>query len=220
MEDVMHSLHGERKPEAESMRRDLLNDGKGTGLLEIKFLGRASSLQIARIEPYLISDSEGQKSGTSGFSTGLILSAGDLELLMEEPLDISQTLGQLLSGTRGNRVVGDFQTRVITFICEEGSEVHGRVGSVVIGELRQRQKVIPIVLVIVDIDPQVLLQDLIQVLCLTISLRTISGREVPLDAEKTAERGPEVGHECLATIGNDVGRCAMLREDMAQIQLS
>src|SRR5882724_167374 len=86
----------EREPEAESMRRDLLNDGKGTGLLEIQFLGRASSLQIARIEPYLISNSEGQNSSTPGFGTGLILSTGDLELLAEEPLDISQTLGQLL----------------------------------------------------------------------------------------------------------------------------
>src|SRR5882724_3719555 len=102
MEDVMHSLHGEREPKAESMRRDLLDDGKGTGLLEIQFLGRASSPQIARIEPYLISDGERRKSGTSGFSTGLILGAGDLELLAEEPLDVSQTLGQLLSGTRGN----------------------------------------------------------------------------------------------------------------------
>src|SRR5882724_9469154 len=110
--------------------------------------------------------------------------------------------------------------RVITFICEEGSEVRGGVGSVVIGELRQRQKVIPIVLVIVNIDPQVLLQDLIQALRLTVSLRVVSGREVPLDVEKTAERGPEVGHECLATIRNDVGRRAMFREDMAQIQLS
>jgi len=42
-------------------------------------------------------------------------------------------------------------------------------------------------LVVVDIDLQVLLQDLIQMLHLTISLRVISGREVPLDVEKTAE---------------------------------
>jgi len=109
---------------------------------------------------------------------------------------------------------------VITFVCEEGSEVGCRMRSVVIGELHKGQKVIPVVLVIVDVDPQVLLQDLIEVLHLTVSLRVISGREVLLDVEKMAERGPEVGHECLAAVGYDVGRRTMLGEDMAQIQLS
>jgi len=76
------------------------------------------SPQIARIEPYLISDGESGEWHVR-FGTGLILSAGDLELLVEEPLDISQTLGQLLSGTRelSHRRLPD---EVITFICEEG----------------------------------------------------------------------------------------------------
>ena len=77
--------------------------------------------------------------------------------------------------------------RVITFVCKEGSEVGCGVRSVVVGELRKRQKVTPIVLVIVDVDPQVLLQDLIQALCLTVSLRVISGGEVLLDVEEMAE---------------------------------
>ena len=77
--------------------------------------------------------------------------------------------------------------RVITFVCEEGSEVGCRVRSVVVGKLCKGQKVIPVVLVIVDIDLQVLLQDLIQALCLTVSLRVTSGREIPLDVEEMAE---------------------------------
>ena len=61
------------------------------------------------------------------------------------------------------------------------------VRSVVVGKLHKRQKVIPIILVIVDIDPQVLLQDLIKALCLSVSLRMVSSREILLDVEKMAE---------------------------------
>ena len=89
MKDIVHPLHRERKPEAEGMQRDLLNDGKKTNPLEIQLLGRALSPQVARIEPDLIIDGEGRKGSMSGLSTGLILGAGDLELLVEEPLDIS-----------------------------------------------------------------------------------------------------------------------------------
>jgi len=85
----VHPLHRERKPEVEGMRRDLLNDGKGTNPLEIQLLGRVSSPQVARVEPDLVTDSEGWKCSTSGLSTGLILGTGDLELLTEEPLDVS-----------------------------------------------------------------------------------------------------------------------------------
>ena len=89
MEDIVHALHREGEPKAVGMRGDLLDDGKGTDPLEIQLLGRASSLQVACIEPDLVTDSEGRKGGTSGLGTGLILGMGDLELLAEEPLDIS-----------------------------------------------------------------------------------------------------------------------------------
>ena len=89
MEDIVHALHREGEPEAVGMRRDLLYDGKGTDPLEIQLLGRASGPQIACIEPDQISDGEGWNSGTLGLGAGLILSVGDLELLTEEPLDIS-----------------------------------------------------------------------------------------------------------------------------------
>jgi len=69
--------------------------------------------------------------------------------------------------------------RVITFICEEGVRFMAE-WSVVIGELRQRQKVIPIVLVIVDIDPQVLPPGFDSSARLTVGLRVVSGREVRL----------------------------------------
>jgi len=110
--------------------------------------------------------------------------------------------------------------RVITFVCKEGGEVGCGVRSVVVGELCKGQKVIPVILVIIDVDPQVLLQDLIQALCLTISLRVISGGEVLLDVEEMTERRPEVEHECLAAVGYNVGRCTMLREDVVQVHFS
>ena len=51
MEDIVHTLHGEGKPEVEGMQRNLLYDGKWTSPLEIQFLGRATSLKVACIEP-------------------------------------------------------------------------------------------------------------------------------------------------------------------------
>jgi len=75
-------------------------------------------------------------------------------------------------------------------------------------------------LVIADVDLQVLLQDLIQALHLTICLGVVSGREILLDMEKMAERGPEVRHKGLAAIGDNIRRCTMLGENMVQIQLS
>jgi len=82
-------LHRERKPEVEGMQGDLLYDGKRTSPLEIQFLGRVMSPKVACIEPDFVTNGKGQNGGMLGLGTGLVLGTGDLELLVEEPVDVS-----------------------------------------------------------------------------------------------------------------------------------
>ena len=54
--------------------------------------------------------------------------------------------------------------------------------SVVICELCQRDEVHPIVLLVIDVDSEVLLEDLVDTLHLTIRLWVVGRREVGLDS--------------------------------------
>ena len=53
---------------------------------------------------------------------------------------------------------------------------------VVVRKLGQGEEIDPVILLVVDIHPQVLLQDLVDSFGLAVGLRVIGGRKVGLDA--------------------------------------
>ena len=62
-----------------------------------------------------------------------------------------------------------------SFVREEGCDLCGRMGSIIVCEFCKGQEVCPIILLVVDIDVKVLLQDLVYSLCLSISLGVVGG---------------------------------------------
>ena len=65
---------------------------------------------------------------------------------------------------------------------EEGCLLCGRVDVVIVGELRQGEECVPVVLPFSDEDPQVLFQFLVDPFCLSIGLRVVGGRRRGFDS--------------------------------------
>jgi len=66
--------------------------------------------------------------------------------------------------------------RVLAGIEEEGCLLRGRVDVVIVGELRQGEECVPVVLSFSDEDPQVLFQFLVDPFCLSVCLWVVGGR--------------------------------------------
>ena len=63
----------------------------------------------------------------------------------------------------------------------------------------------PVVLLIVDVDSEVLLENLIDSLGLTVSFVLICSGQVHLDVEKLAQGSPKARNEVFAMVGHNVG---------------
>ena len=72
---------------------------------------------------------------------------------------------------------------MIAIQCHEGRVTSGRLDLVVVGELSKRQPLSPVILVVVDEDAQVLLNLLVDALCLSISLGVVGHRWIPLNVQ-------------------------------------
>ena len=66
-----------------------------------------------------------------------------------------------------------------------------RLWGIIVRKLCQWEEVRPIVLLVIDVHPDVLLKDLIGALHLAIGLRMVCGAEVGLNSKECAEGGPE-----------------------------
>ena len=87
---------------------------------------------------------------------------------------------------------------------------------VVVGELRKREQMLPVILLVVDEDLKVLLEDLVHPFRLTVGFGVVSRGKVGLDAKQLTQRPPETGDEMFPMVGDDVRRGPMLGEDMHQ----
>jgi len=72
-------------------------------------------------------------------------------------------------------------SRVSASIEEEGCLLCGRVDVVIVGELRQGEECVPVVLPFSDEDPQVLFQFLVDPFRLSVGLQVVGGRRRGFD---------------------------------------
>jgi hypothetical protein len=79
------------------------------------------------------------------------------------------------------------------------------VSSVVVGELGTREEVLPVALLVVAEDTEILAEYLVDTLGLAIGLGVESGGHVGLDGEEGEEMAPEVGSEYLVAVRHNVG---------------
>jgi len=94
------------------------------------------------------------------------------------------------------------------------------VGGVVVCEFRGREKLFPVVLLVVAEDAQVLLENLVDALGLAVSLRMKGRRHVGLDVGESEKVPPEPRGENLVAIGHDVGREAVESADVPEEEAS
>lgn len=111
---------------------------------------------------------------------------------------------------------GDFRRdrREVTFVGHERLDARSVVRSAVIDELGERKEIVPVVLVVIDVDPEVLFECLVDAFGLTVGLRMVSGGVVHADLEKVAKRAEKERNELGASVGADVGRSTMFGKDM------
>jgi hypothetical protein len=91
---------------------------------------------------------------------------------------------------------------------------------VVVLELRKGEKVIPIILTLIDEDTEILLEFLIDSFRLAVPLGVISRGSCQFDSEESVQLLSELGNKLGATIGNHFLRKAMKSPDMSEVQSS
>ena len=94
--------------------------------------------------------------------------------------------------------------RVISLVSEEWGYSSGSTQGIVVCELREREKLSPVVLLVVAVNPDVLFQCLIGVFGLSVAFRMVTGGEMKLHIESFSERPEEVRDELRSAIGGDV----------------
>ena len=92
--------------------------------------------------------------------------------------------------------------------------------SIVVREFGEGQQVVPIVLLVVAIDAEILLGGLICPFCLAVSLRMEGCRKPFLEVEGLGQGVPKLRGKNRATVGDNRVRKAVEADNMVQEQLS
>ena len=93
---------------------------------------------------------------------------------------------------------------VISLVSEEWGYSGGSTRGIVVCELREREKLSPVVLLLVAVNPDVLFQCLICAFGLSIAFRMVTGGEMKLHIESFSERPEEMRDELRSAVGGDV----------------
>jgi len=90
---------------------------------------------------------------------------------------------------------------------------------VVVGELRQGEECVPVVLSFSDEEPQVLFQFLVDPFRLSVGLRMVSGRRRGFNSQQSVQFLHEGGDELRSAVGDDFPREAMKFPDVPKVEV-
>jgi len=100
---------------------------------------------------------------------------GKLDSINKPIMEISEELSAFLNRDRNGHghfgMVFRIEARIMAIICIEGGHFNGVLVCIIVGEFCQWEEIIPIILLVIAIQLQVLLQDLVHVFRLSICLR-------------------------------------------------
>ena len=94
--------------------------------------------------------------------------------------------------------------RVISLVSEEWGYSGGSTRGIVVCELREREKLSPVVLLVVAVNPDVLFQCLISAFGLSVAFRMVTRGEMKLHIESFSEKPEKMRDELRSAIGGDV----------------
>ena len=144
----------------------------------VQFLGGTRGVDVARIQPYVVADVEGWGRRPHVVRGQLVGGDGDLELFSKVGVETGQVFRHLRRFRAGDLFDIDFYRGVVPFVGEEGGCTGRRLWGVIVRELRQGEEVGPIVLLVIDVHPEVLFEDLIGALRLAIGFRVVRRTEI------------------------------------------
>src|SRR5882672_11914581 len=113
------------------------------------------------------------------------------DLVAKVLVEFLQIRSNRVSSIRHNRIKGNFEFRVKALVGEEGGDHGSRMRSIVVYEFGKGQEVDPVILLVVDVYPKILFQDLVNSFGLPIGLWVVGSGEIGLDTEQLAKRSPE-----------------------------
>ena len=93
---------------------------------------------------------------------------------------------------------------VISLVSEEWGYSGGSTRGIVVCKFREREKLSPIVLLVVAVNPDVLFQCLISGFGLSVAFRMVTGSEMKFHIESFSERPEEMRDELHSAVGGDV----------------
>jgi len=109
--------------------------------------------------------------------------------------------------------------RVSAGIEEEGGLLCGRVDVIIVGEFRQGEECVPVVLSFSPKDPQVLFQFLVDPFCLSIGLRVISGRRCSPNSQQSVQLLHEGSDELWSAVGHNFPPEAVELPDVPKVKV-
>ena len=92
---------------------------------------------------------------------GLILLDGMRDMVAEVLMQFLEICSNLVSSVQHNRFEGNFKFGMKIFVRIERGDHGHRMRGVVVCELCKEDEVYPIILLVVDVHPKILLQDLV-----------------------------------------------------------
>ena len=109
--------------------------------------------------------------------------------------------------------------RVISLVGKEWRYSCSSTWSIIISEFHEWKKFLPIVLLVIAVNLEVLFQCLVGAFGLSVAFRVVSRGEVKSHVESFSERSEEVRDELHSAVGGDVGWYSVLRKHMKYEQL-
>ena len=94
--------------------------------------------------------------------------------------------------------------QVISLVSEEWGYSGGSTRGIVVCEFHKREKLSPVVLLVVAVNPDVLFQCLISAFGLSVAFRMVTGGEMKLHIESFSERPEEMQDKLCSAVGGDV----------------
>ena len=122
----------------------------------------------------------------------LVLLEGASDLVAQVLVKFFQICSNRVSSIRHNRFKGDFEFGVEALVGEEGGDHGGQMRSIIVCELGKGQEVHPVILLVVDVYPKILFQDLVDSFSLPVGLWVVGCQEIGLDTEQLAKRSPKM----------------------------
>src|ERR1700736_4463287 len=145
------------------------------------------------LDVYRVSNLEVRCQSSSGIGRTLIVFLCFGYLVLEFLVYVVEVYRKFSSSCGGKVPLGVYcDVGVISFIRKEWGDIRGCTWSVIVSKFHDWEKSIPIVLLVVAVNAEVLFQGLVGAFGLSVAFWVVSGSETKLHIESFSERPEEV----------------------------